>query len=127
MRKSLGRSPAGSMGTTTRHHLSADELRRLIPKPFLPRLALLSLGTGPFTLAIFGTANNEIAMAGRVRRTLKRLAGKGETVIAVAFGFTAEALASIREAGAIPCTISDFHWTDESYASIRQATRLPRS
>jgi hypothetical protein len=114
------------MGITVRSHLALTELRKLVPKRFQKHFQALALPAGSFSLVLFSGAKDEVVMSGGVRKALTDLEGTGDTIVAVAFGFTAEALATLRETRAVACTISDHHWSDESFAAIRQATRLPR-
>ncbi len=65
-------------------------------------------------------------LSGVVKRALERLPLDEADVVVAGPGFTMEALELLRVRGAIIATLGDFHWTDASFQSIRQATRLPR-
>jgi hypothetical protein len=64
--------------------------------------------------------------SGIVKRGLERLPPDAVDLVAAGPGFNTEALELLRARGATIYTLSDFHWTDASFQSIRQATRLPR-
>jgi hypothetical protein len=106
--------------------LSSEQVMKQLPQRYQERAQVTPLRSGRYHLLLFGAAKDEVVLSGTVKRSLERLPADRADLVAAGPGFTAEALELLRARGATIYTLGDFHWTDASFQSIRQATRLPR-
>ena len=100
---------------------------RQLPRLYKERAQVTPLRGARYHLLLFGSAKDEVVLSGIVSRCLERLPPDQAELVAAGYGFTAEALGLLRARDATIYSLSDFHWTDTSFQSIRQATRLPRN
>ncbi len=106
--------------------LSPEEVMRQLPRRYKERAQLTPLRGVRYDLLLFGAAKDEVVLSGVVSRALERVPPDIADLVAAGPGFTTEALELLRARGATIYSLSEFHWTDASFQSIRQATRLPR-
>jgi hypothetical protein len=123
---SLGRYTEIDLKFTIREGLSPEQVLKQLPKRYMERAQVTPLRGDRYHLLLFGTAKDEVVPSGVVRRGLERLTPDAADLVAAGPGFTTEALELLRARGATIYALSDFQWTDASFQSIRQATRLPR-
>ncbi len=106
--------------------LGSEQVVRRLPVQYQARSHLRSLHGIQYHLILFGGPNDDVVVSGVVKRALEHLPPEAAELVAAGAGFTAEALELLRGRGAVIYTLGDFHWTDASFQSVRQATRLPR-
>src|SRR5690349_24011821 len=94
--------------------VAPEALPALVPQRFRERVALVPLGTEPFALILFAGSKDEITLSGVVKRALDDVPA-ATRLVAVAWGFTVEALAALKERGAVIVVENEFHWTDQGY------------
>jgi hypothetical protein len=123
---SLGRYTEIDLKFTILDGLSPEQVIKQLPKPYMERAQVLPLRGNRYHLLLFGAAKDEVVSSGVVKRGLERLPPNEAELVAAGPGFTAEALELLRARDATIYALSDFHWTDAGFQSIRQATRLPR-
>ena len=99
--------------------VDAARLRERIPPELHAQLPPAGVARA-FDLVVFAPSES-VVHGSLAAKASKRLAGRDGTrpLLAVARGFTEEALAALRERGAEFVTLSGFHWTDTSHQSIK--------
>ena len=100
------------MRYTIGRKLTPAKLHAAVPRRY--RAALPALRDTSYTLLQFRSAREDVTVSSVVRSALSRLdVEQADRLVAVGGNFTLEALAILRERGAIILTLSDFAWTDE--------------
>ena len=107
------------MKYTILQDLSFDALAAVLPPHRRERARGLVRGDGAFRLLAF--PHEKVIVSRQIAKALARLPQDSQELVASAHNFTAEARELLAARGATPVTDGDFHWTDESYAGIRQA------
>ena len=93
-----------------------------IPRCLHGRLAVAPLTEAAYTLIAF--AHTHVTTSRLVAKAIRRLAPERRgRLLVVGANFTAEGRELFQAYGAIVVTISDYHWTDASYQTIRSVTR----
>jgi hypothetical protein len=106
------------MSFTLSEALSFDKMSAMLPQSLRERAAALVQGSGPFLLLSF--RGSDVVSSREVKKALQKLpAGRGE-LVAAAPNFTAEARELLSGHAATVISQGEFHWTDESYAQVRQ-------
>ena len=98
----------------------------LLPPPLRRRLPSTLLHGGPYTVVLFAL-NQDPIRSGVATKAVEHLGeADGGPVLAFAAGLTADAAAVLAGRGIDAITVSDFHWTDESFDRIRTSIAGPR-
>ena len=72
-------------------------------------------------MLLFRCSREDVVLSRVVKSALTKLAeGSGEKIVAVAGCFTADSVQLLQQRGAVVLQLCEFHWTDESYDSIRR-------
>ena len=93
-----------------------------VPHEFSDLIDLKQLPEPIYTLIAYPGmrgAGTSIVDSKSISKAIAKAASGEKPMVAVAHGFTEEALDVIRANGAVAFSQSDFHWTDQSFAGIR--------
>jgi hypothetical protein len=96
-----------------------DQLERMVPPEYRALARTLAHTGVQYHVVQFAHDRQDVVTSASVRRALAKIATE-HAIFAVGANFTAEATKLLEEREAFIARLSDFHWTDESYASIRQ-------
>ena len=100
----------------------ADQVpKRVIPE-FRTIVDLSRLGDGLFTIICFPgmkSSSTLIVDSKTLTKALNKIKNSSEKIVVVAHGFTKEAFELIHQNNIIAFFQSDFYWSDESWANIR--------
>ncbi len=110
-----------SLKASISKHVRADNIVKRVPQEYLDTIDLKRLVKDDYTLVCFpGMRNNSTSIVDSktLERALKKVKGT-QNVIVVAHNFTLQALSLIGELNAIAYRKSYHHWSDESWAGIR--------
>lgn len=103
------------------NELPASQLGTAVPTAYKPMIDAMADMTYKVTLILFRASKGDVIPSKVAEKALLRLPlSNGQTRIAIGGCFTAEAEAMLREHGFHVFGLSELHWTDESYMSIRQ-------
>ena len=104
--------------------LPVGKLENAVPTAYRAMTDALPNKTPNVTLLLFRSSKGDVVLSRVVKRGLERLPKKGqETRIAIGGCFTAEAEALLRKYAFEVLYLSDLHWTDDAYISLRGAPR----
>lgn len=107
------------MKHTLQRGLTADALRASVPPRYRPLLPD-ALSDPPYSLLLFRNDRNDVVLSRAVEAALADAASESGTLVAVGGCFTVEGLELLRGRRAVVLQLSEFHWTDESYRTIRE-------
>jgi hypothetical protein len=98
----------------------------LLPPPLQRRLPGTLRRGGPYTVLVFPLSRDPVK-SGAAAKAVARL-GVCDPGPVLAFGaeFTADALAILTARGVAVVTVSDFHWTDQTFERVRTSVASPR-
>jgi hypothetical protein len=106
--------------------VEAARLADLVPPPLRRRLPGTLLRGGPYSVVVFPLSQDPVK-SGAAAKAVARLGdGDAGPVLAFGAGFTADALAVLAARGISVVTVSDFHWTDQTFERIRTSVASPR-
>lgn len=104
--------------------LPIDKLQNAVPSAYRPMTDALPDLTQNLTLILFRASKGDVILSRVVDRAVRRIGEpNGHSRIAIGGCFTAEAEDALRRAGFHVLGLSEFHWTDEAYISIRGQPR----
>jgi hypothetical protein len=104
---------------TIKRGLSPEGLRASTPARYRPLLPA-ELPEPQYTLLLFRLARNDVVLSRVVQSALAEVADVAGPLVAVGGCFTAEGLELLRARQATVLELSEFHWTDESYRTVRE-------
>jgi hypothetical protein len=114
-----------SLKATIFHRVPASEIPNRVPREFRDFVNVSQLKGALYTVISYPGMRGEsssIVDSKVLAKALQKAQAKPEPIVAVAHSFTAEARSLLAEVNAIGFARHDaFHWTDESYARIRDA------
>ncbi|MEA2602798.1 MAG: hypothetical protein QOF89_3790 [Acidobacteriota bacterium] len=94
-----------------------DHVAKLLPAPLRSLVPGSLLAEEVYTLIVF-RSTVRVVHSSTVEHALKDVGPEAERVLAVAIGFTADALEILRVRNALILSLNDYHWTDESHEAI---------
>lgn len=98
--------------------ISCEKFIKIAPKKYKHIISLIP-DTGLITAIFFG--DDEVILSGVIKKAIKHIDFKMETnIYAIGRCFTSEAISLLKDNNIEAITLSDFHWTDESYIKIVQ-------
>lgn len=104
------------------YSVPTSEIPNRVASEFREIVDVTRLGSGLFTVVSYPSmrgSSTSIVDSNALGKTLKKAGAKSEKIVVVAHGFTSEAHALLIENNAIGFFKSDFFWSDESWARIR--------
>jgi hypothetical protein len=104
--------------------LPIGKLENAVPTAYRAMSDALPNKTAIVTLILFRSSKGDVILSRTAKRALEKIPKKGqETRIAIGGCFTAEAEALLKKYAFEVLCLSDLHWTDDAYISLRGAPR----
>lgn len=104
--------------------LPAEKLNNAIPSAYRGMTDSIPGMGSSVTLVLFRASKGDVILSRTAHKALGRVGvPNGETRIAIGGCFTTEAESALRKAGFHVLGLSELHWTDDAYMSLRGKPR----